>query len=137
MLDVEMEDAPVASKAGPSSSRASQTNQLQLQVDQTSTTTTLNRQIYLALDTNILMSHLELVKKLYTRLKEYPTLPVSGTIKKQAGLTDGSQADPLKGDVCILLPYVVLDGEFRCYVRLSGHNSSDEMNGSKSWTDSK
>jgi len=109
-----MEDGPLADKPGPSYPPASQINQLQLQVDQTLSSTTSDRQIYLALDTNILISNLELVKKLCARLKEHPKLPASEATKTQAGLTDGSQADPLKGDVCLLMPYVVLDGELRC-----------------------
>ena len=119
MLDVEMEDSPVPEKPSPSSSLTSQSNQLQLRVDQTSSATTSDRQIYLALDTNILISHLELVKKAHTSLKECAIFPVSGTTKKQAGPTDGCKDNPLKGDVCLLLPYVVLDGKLCCEVQMS------------------
>ena len=64
--------------------------------------------IYIAIDTNVLISHLELVKKVYLRLREVSTAKAkrktSNGVAAQRDIDDQS-------DVCLLLPCVVLDGE--------------------------
>jgi hypothetical protein len=108
MLDVEMEEA--LASAGPSSSRTGQHSQLHQRVEQTLPTGSTDRQIYLVLDTNVLITSLDLVQKVYTRLKGCPRLPIPGPTKKQAKLTDACTDD---GKGCLLVPYVVLDGKLR------------------------
>jgi len=64
--------------------------------------------IYIAIDTNVLISHLELVKKVYLRLREVSTAKAkSKTSKGVAAKRDIED----QSDVCLLLPCVVLDGK--------------------------
>lgn len=98
--DVQMDHEPVSARPSESSNTAA------------TPIFPSHQYIYIAVDTNVLISHMALVKKVYCKLQGSSAAQSARTTQAQASSATRHKTDQLK-ETCLLLPCIVLDGQYR------------------------
>lgn len=98
-VDVPMADGSAATEAGQ-------------QPQSTTPTFPPHQYIYIAIDTNVLISHLDLVRKVYLEIREQATSRAKKPTQTQPAKDLVVDEDK---EICLLLPCIVLDGQCRLF----------------------